>query len=837
MAKILWNVDEKKYNERNAHTLILTGWATEQGNPALTFFLQGDGEEISISQPERFDRADVARSLSELGEVRDAGFTLKIPEILTLAEKYTRLEVFLSDGSEKEVIFSSTGKELEDFCMDCLMEYRIDKEQILGKNTLLVEGWVLDQQGSDEVLVEDRAGKPVKCTINRGRRPDVEEERGITASGSREIGFSVQVDLEETGNKELLVCFKGPKTQKKYLVDVRKLKKEKSVFYQRMNLLSIENKDANRAYIKEKGLKEFLHYVATYQPDSVSVDYEEWLKSHAAGRKELLRQKKTVFKEKPLISIVIPLYNTPEEYLKELIDSVRAQTYTNWQLCLADGSEGLETRAFLNKKYRKENRITYKKLKENKGISENTNAAMKLAAGEYILLCDHDDVLTPDALFHIAKAITEQKADVIYTDEDKVSMDGKHYFEPNFKPEYNLFRLRENNYICHIFAFKRSLLERTGTFRPEYDGAQDFDLILRCCEQAERIVHIPRVLYHWRSHMNSTAANPESKRYAFEAGKRAVEDHYRRLGIKAEVEMTDRPGWYRSHVAIDGEPMISIIIPNKDHIDDLDLCITSIEEKSTWKNYEILVVENNSEQKDTFVYYEELQRRYNNVRILTWKKEFNYSAINNFAVRESRGEYLLFLNNDVEIITPSWMEEMLQICQQKGVGMVGAKLYYPDDTIQHAGVVLGLGGIAGHIMCKANRDEIGYMGRLVSVQEISAVTAACMMMKASVFCDAGGFDEELRVAFNDIDLCMQVRSMGEKIVFTPYAELYHYESKSRGLEDTPEKQLRFGKEVKCFKRKWERDLLKGDPYYSPNLSLKEGDCSLRKEERNGEYHA
>ena len=401
MAKILWNVDEKKYNDRNAHTLILTGWATEQGNPALTFFLQGDGEEISISQPERFDRADVARSLSELGEVRDAGFTLKIPEILTLAEKYTRLEVFLSDGSEKEVIFSSTGKELEDFCMDCLMEYRIDKEQILGKNTLLVEGWVLDQQGSDEVLVEDRAGKPVKCTINRGRRPDVEEERGITASGSREIGFSVQVDLEETGNKELLVCFKGPKTQKKYLVDVRKLKKEKSVFYQRMNLLSIENKDANRAYIKEKGLKEFLHYVATYQPDSVSVDYEEWLKSHAAGRKELLRQKKTVFKEKPLISIVIPLYNTPEEYLKELIDSVRAQTYTNWQLCLADGSEGLETRAFLNKKYRKENRITYKKLKENKGISENTNAAMKLAAGEYILLCDHDDVLTPDALFHI----------------------------------------------------------------------------------------------------------------------------------------------------------------------------------------------------------------------------------------------------------------------------------------------------------------------------------------------------------------------------------------------------------------------------------------------------
>ena len=489
---------------------------------------------------------------------------------------------------------------------------------------------------------------------------------------------------------------------------------------------------------------------------------------------------------------------------------------------------------FLRKKYKKEIRISYKKLKENRGISENTNAAIKFAMGDYIMLCDHDDVLAPDALFHIVKAITEKKADVIYTDEDKISMDGKHYFEPNFKPDFNLFRLRENNYICHIFAVKREILDQVGTFRSEYDGAQDFDLILRCCEKAEKIVHIPRVLYHWRSHMNSTAANPESKRYAFEAGKRAIEAHYERMGIRAQVELTDRPGWYRSHVEITGDPLISIIIPNKDHIEDLELCISSIEEKSTWKNYEILVVENNSEDKKTFAYYEELKHRYENVRILVWKKEFNYSAINNFAVRESRGEYLLFLNNDVEIITPSWMEEMLQICQQDGVGMTGAKLYYPDDTVQHAGVVLGLGGIAGHIMCKARREDIGYMGRMVSVQEISAVTAACMLVKTSVFKEAGGFDEELRVAFNDIDLCMQVRHMGQKIVFTPYAELYHYESKSRGLEDTPEKQLRFSKEVKCFRRKWERELLKGDPYYSPNLSLKEGDCSLRKEERNGE---
>ena len=835
MGKILWSVDEKKYNDQSAHTLIISGWAADtEAKKECDLIFYGDGKELSAFGISRHDRADVARNLAELEEITNVGFRVEIPEVLELAEKYADMELFLVSEGERVSIWKASSGELKEFCADCLMEYKIDREQIMGKNTLMVDGWVLDQKGEDEIRVEDKSGRPVNCTITRGRRPDVEEERNIHAEGKREIGFSISVNLEETGNKELLILFCGPETQKTYTVNVKKLKAEKSVFRQRLQLLSWENKEKNVTYIKEKGLGQFVRYVGTYQPEGVSQDYEEWLKDHAAGKKELKRQRNAVFSYTPLISIVIPLYNTPQEYLKEIIDSVIAQTYGNWQLCLADGSEGEETGEFLRKKYKKEIRISYKKLKENKGISENTNAAIKLAMGDYIMLCDHDDVLAPDALFHIVKAITEKKADVIYTDEDKVSMDGKHYFEPNFKPDFNLFRLRENNYICHIFAVKREILEQVGHFRSEYDGAQDFDLILRCCEQAKQIVHVPRVLYHWRSHMNSTAANPESKRYAFEAGRKAIEAHYERLGIPAQVELTDRPGWYRSHVQIQGEPLISIIIPNKDHIDDLELCISSVEEKSTWKNYEIVVVENNSENKETFAYYEALKGRYDNVRILTWKKEFNYSSINNFAVREARGEYLLFLNNDVEIITPSWMEEMLQICQQDGVGITGAKLYYPDDTIQHAGVVMGLGGIAGHIMCKAPREEIGYMGRMVCVQEISAVTAACMLVKASIFREVKGFDEELRVAFNDIDLCMKVRKAGQKVVFTPYAELYHYESKSRGLEDTPEKQLRFSKEVKCFRRKWERELLKGDPYYSPNLSLKEGDCSLRKEERNGD---
>ena len=834
MARILWSVDEKIYNDKHAHTLILKGWAAQTDGKECTFALKGDGEEIKISVPERFGRADVSRSLSELENAGNIGFAVKIPEIPELTDRYARLELTVTAEQETEVLWETSSEQLKKFCTDSLMEYHIDREEIQGKNIVLVEGWVLDQRSADEITVEDRTHTMLNCKVTRMRRPDVMEERKISSEGDKEIGYQVLVNLSDVHGNEFYIHFKGEATEKYHTVDIKKLKAEKSVFHQRMKLLSWENREKNFAYIREKGLGNFVRYVGTYQKDNSSQDYEEWLKGHAAGKRELKRQRAAVFSTTPLISIVIPLYNTPPEYLKEMLDSVIAQTYGNWQLCLADGSDGDEVREFLRKKYRNEIRISYKKLKENKGISENTNAAVRLAMGDYIMLCDHDDVLAPDALFHIVKAITEKNADVIYTDEDKVSMDGKHYFEPNFKPDFNLFRLRENNYICHIFVVKRTILDQVGTFCPEYDGAQDFDLILRCCEKAERIVHVPRVLYHWRSHMNSTAANPESKRYAFDAGKRAIEAHYERMGIRAHVELTDRPGWYRSYVEITGNPMISVIIPNKDHIDDLEVCISSIEEKSTWKNYEILIVENNSEDKKTFAYYEELKHRYDNVRIIVWKKEFNYSAINNFAVKEARGEYLLFLNNDVEIITPSWMEEMLQNCQQDGVGITGAKLYYPDDTIQHAGVVLGLGGIAGHIMCKARREEIGYMGRMVCVQEISAVTAACMLVKTSVFKKAGGFDEQLRVAFNDIDLCMQVRHMGQKVVFTPYAELYHYESKSRGLEDTPEKQLRFSKEVKYFRKKWKKELSKGDPYYSPNLSLKEGDCSLRKEERNGE---
>lgn len=805
MGDFCFSIDEERYDDRHGHVLSLDGWYSHPDRKTYGFELLGDGyDTVELPEIQRRERPDVAQALGcEFGDFLP-GFTVQIPEVLKLAEKYQSLELFLRDGEERVSIWEISADELDELIKENLVEYHLDRVEILYDTMLEIQGWVVDQRGSVEVTVHQEDASLLDCRISRGRRPDVVERRNLDEEyKTQEIGFRISAALPEIKGREIILHFCGDSVTKTYDIDIEELRKQN----------------------KPKGFLSRL-----FGKESVAEGgYEAWLARHKVDKRTLRRQKHAAFAQKPLISIVIPLYCTPLPYLKELLEPVRRQSYENWQLCLADGSPDDKAKEFIEKHYGREKRIVYRKLEENGGISVNTNEAVALATGEYLMLCDHDDTLEPDALYEIVKAINDTGADVLYTDEDKVSMDGQHYFDPNFKPDFNLFRLRENNYICHIFVVKKSLTDETGLLRSEFDGAQDFDFILRCCEKAQKITHIPKVLYHWRCHMDSTAADPSSKAYAYEAGRKAVREHYQRLGIDAKVEMTERPGWYRSHVKVQGNPLISVIIPNKDHTDDLELCLFSMTRKSTYRNYEILIVENNSEKEETFEYYKKLPDRYPKARVLTWEKEFNYSAINNFAAKEAKGEYLLFLNNDVEILTPDWMEEMLQNCQQEDVAAVGAKLYYPDDTIQHAGVVLGLGGIAGHIMCRASREDPGYFGRMISVQEISAVTAACMMVKKSDFDAVGGLDETFQVAFNDIDLCMKFRAAGKKIIFTPYAELYHYESKSRGLEDTPEKQFRFDKEVKRFQEKWAQQLEMGDPYYSPNLSVTEGDCSLRED--------
>ena len=555
--------------------------------------------------------------------------------------------------------------------------------------------------------------------------------------------------------------------------------------------------------------------------------------SYNISENEVAKQRNTVFDRKVVFSILVPLYNTPKNYLAAMIQSVLDQTYPGWELCLADGSDAEHSyvREICKEYTRKDSRIKYRKLKNNLGISGNTNACLDLSTGDYIGLFDHDDLLHPYALYEYMKAICEKKADFIYSDESTFHEAPADAYWTNYKPDYAPDTLRSYNYICHFTVFNRDLLERAGGgFRERFDGSQDYDLILRLTEQAEHIVHIPKVLYYWRSHKNSTASDIAAKPYTMEAAKKAIAEHLDRIGLKGTVTDALIPSTYRVQYEIEGNPLISIVIPNKDHTDDLDKCLNSIREKSTWNNWEIIVVENNSTEEKTFEYYREIEKD-DRIRVIKWEREFNYSAINNFGVREARGEYILLLNNDIEVITPDWMEQMLMFVQRKDVGAAGAMLYYPDDTIQHAGVILGIGGVAGHSHKYFRRGEYGYASRLAIAQNLSAVTAACMMMPKKVWDEIEGLDEKFAVAFNDVDLCMRIRKAGYLIVWTPYAELYHYESKSRGLEDNPEKQKRFKGEIDRFMMKWGKELAEGDPYYNPNLTLEKEDFSLADEQR------
>ena len=536
------------------------------------------------------------------------------------------------------------------------------------------------------------------------------------------------------------------------------------------------------------------------------------------------------------VSILVPLYNTPKEFLTAMIDSVLAQTYENWELCLADGSDeahkevGEICASYVEKEGDKK-RIRYEKLAENKGISGNTNACYAMSTGEYIGLFDHDDILHPSALYEYVKAINEQGADYIYCDETTFKNgDINKMLTMHFKPDYAIDNLRANNYICHFSVFARKLLDGTELFRSQFDGSQDHDMILRLTDKAEKIVHIPRLLYYWRCHAGSVASGIEAKTYAIEAAKGAVADHLRKHGFRNfKIESTRAfETIFRIRYEVLGNPKISIIIPNKDHVMDLRRAVTSILEKSTYDNYEIIIVENNSETEEIFRYYDELKKN-EKIKIVTYEGGFNYSAINNLGVSRADGDYVLLLNNDTEVITVNWMEELLMYAQREDVGAVGCKLYYADRTIQHAGVVIGLGAhrTAGHSHYRMPRQNLGYMGRLCYAQDVSAVTGACLLVKKSLYEAVEGLDEGFAVSLNDVDFCLKLRERGLLNVFTPFAELYHYESVSRGLDTDGEKAARYNAESAKFREKWKEVLEKGDPYYNPNFSLDRSDFALK----------
>ena len=804
------------------------------------------------------------------------------------------------------------------------MNYRIDALS-LRDGTLMIEGWAIGKtEPKVHLSMTDLHGNPVACTAVERDRVDVMQQFGA----DRMCGFTVAVPFER-GMDMYLVLTDGPAVRK-IRVNEKAVTRKNSIRTKRseklLALCHLETLQVAWDFYKANGFralwKKSIHKIRKIDED---YDYPEWEVKTRLSEEEIRYQSENWknFAIKPLISVVIPAYNTGEDYLRMLFDSLKNQTYPRLEVIVADGSDkkgkGDGVRSDTNKgdavkTVTEEYGFRHLDLGGNLGIAGNTNAGLEAATGEFIALCDHDDELPLSAFYAVVKAINENpEAQFIYTDEDKIDFDGKAVFEPHFKSDYNPELLTSVNYICHLSVIRRDLLEKTGGFRSEFDGAQDFDFFLRCTEEAVReenekliryrqalsqwrtqngkaagedipvteevcgllaeqtgfspeeirkllegrytsgtVIHVPEIGYHWRYHKGSTAENPQAKLYAFEAGSRAVKAHYDRLGLPyAEVEKGVTYGYYHT-VPLPCEEKVSIIIPNKDHAEDLDKCLRSIVRNSNHRNIEFVIVENNSKNDETFDYYRKIDGNIGaltgksmgapadpedpaenrdvsrmTLRVVYWDREFNYSAINNFGARYVSGDMILLLNNDIEIISPDALTEMIALAKRPGVGAVGARLNYGDDTIQHAGVIVGLGGIAGAAFVGLHEKENSYMHRSMCVQDYSAVTAACLMMPAQVFHEAGGLREELAVAFNDIDLCMKIRALGYRVVYNAYSTWHHYESKSRGLEDTPEKVMRFNGEIAVFASHWGPVLEAGDPYYNRNLTLRKANFALK----------
>ena len=762
-----------------------------------------------VSALERFKDPDLMR-----GEQITA--VLEMPDSL---KEFKKLVIYADQPDKRTVWFSISASELEKKRDKPQVYFEEEKVQ---QGMVRLRGWAIAPT-SVEICIFDENKKPLAAEIQRTDRVDV-DQLYEELENPEKTGFFTEVT--NVSGKCLYVVFKAGDKKTIKIVPLRKIE----VLAKKVDKYA---KKGIRYWKSQGGAALAGKIISKVKTASTrEIPYQKWITRHLPGKAELEKQRRTKLKYNPKISIVVPLYKTPEKYLRRLVESVQEQTYSNWELCLSDGSGADSPVAGILKQLAaSDKRIKVIPHDSALQISENTNSAIEAATGDFIAFADHDDELTPHALFECVKALNDHPGTlVVYSDEDKMSMDGHKFFQPHFKPDYNPDLLCTVNYICHLFVVSRKVIDQVGMLRKEFDGAQDYDFIFRCVEAVkdEEIYHVPKILYHWRCHEDSTAENPESKTYAFEAGRRAVQEHYNRIGIQAKVLDGEFLGLYRTEFIRDHDPLISIIIPNKDHIDDLKRCMDSIDQKSTYQNYEYVIVENNSTDPATFEYYKKLEAENEKVHVVYWDGVFNYSAINNYGASFARGEYFLLLNNDTEIINPNCLEELLGYCMRSDVGAVGARLYYEDDTIQHAGVVIGFGGIAGHCFVLQPRGTTGYCHRIICAQDYSAVTAACMMVKRTAFEEVGGLSEELQVAFNDIDFCMKLRKAGYLIVYNPYAELYHYESKSRGLEDTPEKVARFNREISVFEKRWPDILRNGDPYYNPNLTLKSQDFSLKR---------
>lgn len=825
-------IDVVKYKKMYQKTyFIISGWCFAYNKEELNFQLlvNNTEREYEISQ---IPRKDVCQRMKKYEPKLECGFRL-YAEIDT-QEIPEKLELVVKSQHEQRVILKMNERKIDTVTITHSLQYYLDyievkKEKDVAKYS--IGGWALtdDESADIKYSVKEKSGEEVENRVKIVKRNDLYQQ-GLVEKQQSNCGFCVEF-VGKTQEEYVFQIADANSTVSKVLkfdeVQKYNMRQERARILRNVLLnLNKENIVKGFNYLKKNGTKKLISRLEKgVHADGIL--YAEWYEENKPTVEELNKQRVHKFSYEPKFSIIVPTFNTPIKFLHEMIDSVREQTYSNWELCIADGSGGNKELESVLEEYSKEdNRIKYKILEKNYGIAGNTNGALGLATGDYVGLFDHDDLLTPNCLYEVAKTLQEEKYDVLYTDEDKVNTDLTEYMDPNFKPDWSPDLFYSHNYITHFFVVKKQIIDEIGGFRSEYDGSQDYDLMFRCIEKAESIKHIPMILYHWRIHAASVAGDPSSKMYAYDAGKRAIEGHFERVGINAKVEHMPLWGMYHVIYGTTGNPLVSILIPNKDHIEDLDVCIKSLYEVNDYQNFEIIVIENNSEKEETFEYYKKLESEHENIKVVTWKDEFNYAAINNFGVTYAKGDYLLFLNNDTEVINKEAVSELLGCCMRDDVGIVGAKLLYEDDTVQHAGIVLGFGGFAGHVFTGIDKEDYGYMVRPRINCNYSAVTAACMMVDKRSFDEVGGFTEAFKVGLNDVDFCLKVRKTGKLVVYNAHSMWHHYESKSRGYEDTPEKIKRFEGEIALFQKYWGDLLEKGDPYYNKNFPIEYGPFRL-----------
>lgn len=803
--------------------ITILGYCYQENNETVEYSVKLDGKEVDF-ELFRPGREDIINGYDLGFKNTHIGFRLTVPcDVET-----TSIEVNAYTDTLSECILNYDQRKINKYrdkrgIRSYIDEFSYNEET----KTYQVKGWAFSYEKEPITFsILNAAGKEVEFDYKSKGRVDlyslsmVDEDQidcGYTIKwkGNAKEKYSFVLKTKNYQSKEIL---QEKTPSQNVLSKVPKLFK----------MLSYQHFKNGFRILKKKGFSGVIDRIV--HGSNNWAEYDEWFNATKVTKEELERQRNTEFEFAPMISIIVATFNTKEEYLKEMIDSVRNQSYSNWQLCIGDGSTNDSVEKYVKEHYGDDSRIVFKKLEKNYGISGNMNGALELVTGDYVGLFDHDDLLTPDCLYEFVASMQEVHHDCVYSDEDKLNDKTKKFEDPHFKPDFSIDLLCSHNYITHFFVVNMDIVRKVGGMRSEYDGSQDHDFIFRCVEQANSVHHVPKILYHWRMHPLSTAMDPESKMYCYASGKKAIESHFKRIGIDATVEMLPRPlyGMYHCKYTVKDHPLVSILIPNYNHKDLLKGCIESLMNVNTYSNMEIVIVENNSTEQEIFDYYKELEETYSNVKVIYYEGDFNYSKINNYGVKYTHGEYILFLNNDTKVIEPDSIEDMLGVCQREDVGAVGAKLLYEDDTVQHCGVVVGYHGYATAAFSLIDRNDFGYMGRPRVSWDVSAVTAACLMTKREIFDEVGGFDEDFKVACNDVDLCLKIRSLNKWIVEDVFSVWYHYESKSRGLEDTPEKQARFQSEIARFQKKWPEILKNGDPFHNPNFDLDKGPFTYPK---------